>query len=146
MVQNTLKYLLNFGQVSSYLGYSALKDFFPTMQMMPNPHCTNTLCLQRQKEYQDRPTPVEEAVEAEPEGPLHEENEWNITCDDDEGNEVPVEENSGAQEEESQLPQGLKFELPERTHIPEGELEQHAVKDSGDSVEDLMAQLAQAQQ
>lgn len=32
-VQNTLKYLLEFGQVSHYLGYSALTDFFPMMAL-----------------------------------------------------------------------------------------------------------------
>ena len=32
LVQNTLKYLLNFGSVSHYLGYNAMQDFFPTMR------------------------------------------------------------------------------------------------------------------
>lgn len=39
LVQNTLKYLLNFGEVSSYLGYNALIDFFPKMVLRPNPQC-----------------------------------------------------------------------------------------------------------
>lgn len=29
-------------------GYSALKDFFPTMEMRPNPQCSNTACLECQ--------------------------------------------------------------------------------------------------
>lgn len=29
LVQNSLKYLLNFGEVSDYLGYNAMNDFFP---------------------------------------------------------------------------------------------------------------------
>ncbi|CAH2256861.1 jg11013 [Pararge aegeria aegeria] len=33
LVQNTLKHLLNFGNVSHYLGYSALTDFFPAMTL-----------------------------------------------------------------------------------------------------------------
>ena len=37
LVQNSLKYMLNFGQVTRYLGYSALKDFFPTMEVFANP-------------------------------------------------------------------------------------------------------------
>lgn len=37
LVQNSLKYLLNFGQVTRYLGYSSLKDFFPTRERKPNP-------------------------------------------------------------------------------------------------------------
>ncbi|KAF9607532.1 hypothetical protein IFM89_036894 [Coptis chinensis] len=48
LVQNTLKYLLQFGQVSPYLGYNALKDFFPTMAMKPNLQCSNLACLERQ--------------------------------------------------------------------------------------------------
>ena len=41
LIQNSLKYMLNFGQVTRYLGYSALKDFFPTMEVFPNPDCDN---------------------------------------------------------------------------------------------------------
>ena len=37
LVQNSLKYLLDFGEVSHYLGYSALMDFFPKYSMKPNP-------------------------------------------------------------------------------------------------------------
>lgn len=85
LVQNSLKFLLNFGEVSPYLvkvlpssssphikhlmvhhkifdhmyhlkltsyltpqGYNSLKDFFPTMQMRPNPQCSNVACLERQ--------------------------------------------------------------------------------------------------
>uniref|UniRef100_A0A0D9VG95 Ubiquitin-like modifier-activating enzyme 5 n=1 Tax=Leersia perrieri TaxID=77586 RepID=A0A0D9VG95_9ORYZ len=51
LVQNALKYLLKFGQVSPYLGYNSLKDYFPTMEMKPNPQCSNPACVQRQKEY-----------------------------------------------------------------------------------------------
>lgn len=39
LVQNMLKYLLNFGEVSDYLGYNALSDFFPRMSLKPNPQC-----------------------------------------------------------------------------------------------------------
>jgi ubiquitin-like modifier-activating enzyme 5 len=48
LVQNSLKFLLNFGEVSPYLGYNSLKDFFPTMKMRPNPQCSNVACLERQ--------------------------------------------------------------------------------------------------
>ncbi|KVH99001.1 D-isomer specific 2-hydroxyacid dehydrogenase, NAD-binding [Cynara cardunculus var. scolymus] len=30
------------------MGYNALKDFFPTMAMKPNPQCSNGACLERQ--------------------------------------------------------------------------------------------------
>ncbi|PIK40572.1 putative ubiquitin-like modifier-activating enzyme 5 [Apostichopus japonicus] len=52
LVQNTLKYLLGFGNVTEYLGYSALQDFFPTMLMKPNPQCTGRYCVERQADYQ----------------------------------------------------------------------------------------------
>jgi protein tyrosine phosphatase len=35
LVQNTLKFLLDFGDVSHHLGYSALKDFFPQYSKKP---------------------------------------------------------------------------------------------------------------
>ncbi|KAI5562936.1 hypothetical protein POPTR_015G096300v4 [Populus trichocarpa] len=86
LVQNTLKLLLQFGQVSPYLGYNSLKDFFPTMEMRPNPQCSNAACLERQKEYllvkPARDAAIIAKMEAEalsvPEGPLHTDNEWNI--------------------------------------------------------------------
>jgi ubiquitin-like modifier-activating enzyme 5 len=52
LVQNTLKYLLQFGTVSRYLGYNSLKDFFPSMDIKPNPACTNGRCLDAQQAYQ----------------------------------------------------------------------------------------------
>eukprot|EP00051_Salpingoeca_urceolata_P009016 m.110673 g.110673 ORF g.110673 m.110673 type:complete len:446 (-) comp16069_c0_seq2:117-1454(-) len=52
LVQNALKYMLKFGQVSSYLGYNALSDFFPSYPMKPNPTCSLNFCVQRQKEVQ----------------------------------------------------------------------------------------------
>ncbi|GFZ07894.1 NAD(P)-binding Rossmann-fold superfamily protein [Actinidia rufa] len=85
LVQNTLKYLLKFGHVSPYLGYNALKDFFPTMEMKPNPQCSNAACLERQKEYilakpaRDAAAKAKEKEEVlVMEGPVHDDNEWNI--------------------------------------------------------------------
>lgn len=52
LVQNTLKYLLEFGSVSHYLGYNSLKDFFPTMDIKPNTACSNSRCLEAQQAYQ----------------------------------------------------------------------------------------------
>ena len=43
------RYLLGFGTVTQYVGYSALTDFFPTMTMRPNPHCQNSHCRHRQQ-------------------------------------------------------------------------------------------------
>ena len=52
LVQNTLKYLLDFGAVTQYLGYNSLKDFFPQMSIKPNPGCANPLCGRLQAAYQ----------------------------------------------------------------------------------------------
>ncbi|PWA49010.1 NAD(P)-binding Rossmann-fold superfamily protein [Artemisia annua] len=85
LVQNTLKFLLQFGQVSPYLGYNALKDFFPTMAMKPNPQCSNGPCLERQKEYMLIKPARDAAAKAKMEEelsaieiPIHADNEWNI--------------------------------------------------------------------
>lgn len=82
LVQNTLKYLLEFGQVSNYLGYSALNDFFPTMNLKPNPTCEDRNCQLRQSEFVAKPRP-EQAQEAKEEGPIHESNEWGISLVDE---------------------------------------------------------------
>ncbi|WOL00938.1 ubiquitin-like modifier-activating enzyme 5 [Canna indica] len=91
LVQNALKYLLKFGHVSPYLGYNSLKDFFPTMEMRPNPQCSNMACIERQKEYLQakpaRDAAAKAKLEAESakddDGPLHMDNEWNISVVDD---------------------------------------------------------------
>ncbi|KAL8499434.1 hypothetical protein ACS0TY_022412 [Phlomoides rotata] len=117
LVQNTLKYLLKFGSVTPYLGYNALKDFFPTMEMKPNPQCSNSACLERQKEY-NLAKPARDAAAAvaakakmeaeelvEPEC-LHEENEWNISVLDDIDDVHVSIAISGT------IPEGLVHELP----------------------------------
>nr|CAG4647955.1 EOG090X07G2 [Moina brachiata] len=84
LVQNTLKYLLKFGQVSHYLGYNAMQDFFPTMSMKPNDSCDDSYCRERQKEYQEylALNPVkEEKVEVIT--VVHEDNEWGISLVDE---------------------------------------------------------------
>lgn len=82
LVQNTLKYLLKFGEVSNYLGYSALTDFFPKMELKPNPQCKDSNCRERQTEYAAIPKP-EKVEEVKEEGPLHEDNEWGICLVDE---------------------------------------------------------------
>ncbi|KAB1217460.1 Ubiquitin-like modifier-activating enzyme 5 [Morella rubra] len=129
LVQNTLKFLLNFGNVSPYLGYNSLKDYFPTMQMKPNPQCSNVACLKRQvitltacgndkfylqKEYilamPARDAALRAKMEAEDlpatEGPLHADNEWNISVLGD--NELDSIDAASS----DVLPEGLVRELP----------------------------------
>ncbi|XP_024026306.1 ubiquitin-like modifier-activating enzyme 5 isoform X3 [Morus notabilis] len=115
LVQNTLKYLLKFGQVSPYLGYNSLKDFFPTMEMKPNTQCSNVACLERQKEFlhvkpaRDAAARAKMEAEAssETESPLHLDNEWNISVvDESELDKVDVKSS------DAPLPEGLIRELP----------------------------------
>ncbi|KAA8540678.1 hypothetical protein F0562_024403 [Nyssa sinensis] len=114
LVQNTLKYLLKFGHVSPYLGYNALKDYFPTMEMKPNPQCSNVACVDRQREYllvkPARDAAAKAKIEAEAlsatEFPLHDDNEWNISVvDDSELDKTDVRSLDA-------LPDGLVRELP----------------------------------
>ena len=44
LVQNTLKYLLRFGKVSFFVGYSAIADYFPAYAIGPNVECGNSHC------------------------------------------------------------------------------------------------------
>lgn len=100
LVQNTLKYLLKFGETSHYLGYNALIDFFPKMNMKPNPNCDDTFCLQRQKEFlanMANNVKQTDIVETNDDNVItHEDNEWNISVvDQSEDNVENVEVGSG---------------------------------------------------
>ncbi|GLU18532.1 hypothetical protein SLE2022_348280 [Rubroshorea leprosula] len=142
LVQNTLKFLLKFGHVSPYLGYSSLKDYFPTMEMKPNPQCSNAACLERQKEYIIAKPAREAAAKAKREAeasaitetPLHADNEWNISVVDDSEIERTDAVSSDA------LPEGLVHELPsadEFQKLPAGTSTDTAI----DDLEDLRKQL-----
>lgn len=82
LVQNCLKYLLGFGVVANYLGYNALNDFFPTMNLKPNQNCEDKFCRIRQEEKLHEIN-EEEQVVIEEEVPLHEDNEWGISLVDE---------------------------------------------------------------
>lgn len=141
LIQNTLKYLLKFGQVSPYLGYNSLKDYFPTMEMRPNPQCSNSACLERQREYaqakpaRDALAKARMAAEASviDEGPLHMDNEWNISVTDDS-------EISTAGQCSDALPDGLVRELPSADKVQEPQLEGYTSV-IPDDLEDLQRQL-----
>lgn len=132
LVQNALKYLLNFGTVSNYLGYNALIDFFPKMDLRPNPQCDDSWCMKRQAEYQARPKEgkieqVEEVKEI-----VHEDNDWGI--------ELVGEDDNAAVSSTTGASTGLKysFEPPSSTSN-----EPHSTTSPKDeiSLEDLMAQM-----
>ncbi|KAL7306050.1 hypothetical protein TKK_0001513 [Trichogramma kaykai] len=82
LVQNALKYLLEFGTVTPYLGYNAMQDFFPTMRLKPNVNCDDKFCRLRQSEYVAKPK-IEKCEECVEEKPLHEDNEWGICLVDE---------------------------------------------------------------
>lgn len=95
LVQNTIKYLLSFGEVSNYLGYNALIDFFPKMDLRPNPQCDDRWCRQRQEDFKARPKPdipvqQEEVVEI-----THETNEWGIELVSEDAKETSAPSSSG---------------------------------------------------
>ena len=90
LVQNTLKYLLNFGEVSEYLGYNALIDFFPKMVLRPNPQCDDRWCRQRQEEFKARPKEEKPMVQEEVAEITHEDNNWGIELVSEDTKEVPA--------------------------------------------------------
>ncbi|KAI0530762.1 hypothetical protein KFK09_000310 [Dendrobium nobile] len=145
LVQNALKFLLKFGEVSPYLGYNSLKDYFPTMEMRPNPQCSNSACLERQKEYllekpvRDALAKAKNEAEAslENESPLHMENEWNISVVDDSEMET-----LNAPKASDELPEGLTRELPTADkHQEAAALEGTSISSNDVDLEELQRQL-----
>jgi len=105
LVQNTLKYLLGFGEVSYYLGYNAMRDYFPRYAMKPNTECENRDCVKHQGEYMVRLAAAPKVTEKKEEikKPKHESNEWGITLvSEEDAEEEPT--TSGPKEA---LPDGL---------------------------------------
>lgn len=116
-------------QVTRYLGYSSLKDFFPTMDIKPNPGCPNPLCRQLQAAHTARYNSAEAIAEraaaaaaaaqaAAKEVAVHEENDWGIevvaepsTGPGAEGPEVADRESGSAS---AQLSEGLQYSMPVR--------------------------------
>ncbi|KAL7150645.1 hypothetical protein ABFS83_05G127600 [Erythranthe nasuta] len=136
LVQNTLKYLLKFGSVTPYLGYNALKDFFPTMEMKPNPQCSNASCMERQKEYALAKPARDAAAKANMEAEvlvevecLHTDNEWNISVVDDDNDVQGPNASSGV------LPEGLVHELPSADEFQKP----HVTEETTSTIDDLEA-------
>ncbi|KAH9626328.1 hypothetical protein KSS87_000560 [Heliosperma pusillum] len=127
------------------MGYNALKDYFPTMEIKPNLQCQNSACLERQKDYMlakpERDAAAKAKMEAEvllePEGPLHDDNEWNISVDDD-----SMPEGSNSQITDS-LPEGLVHELPAADAYIATPVSEQDTKsaDSADDLDELRKQL-----
>ncbi|XP_032725581.1 ubiquitin-like modifier-activating enzyme 5 isoform X1 [Lontra canadensis] len=137
LVQNVLKFLLNFGTVSFYLGYNAMQDFFPTMSMKPNPQCDDRNCRKQQEEYKKKVAalPKQEAAPEEEEI-IHEDNEWGIEL----VSEVSEEELKNSSGPVPDLPDGITvaYTIPKKQEDSVAEV---TVEDSGESLEDLMAKM-----
>eukprot|EP00698_Gefionella_okellyi_P019200 TRINITY_DN5856_c0_g1_i1.p1 TRINITY_DN5856_c0_g1~~TRINITY_DN5856_c0_g1_i1.p1 ORF type:complete len:309 (+),score=52.49 TRINITY_DN5856_c0_g1_i1:273-1199(+) len=133
LVQNALKYLLRFGTVSHYVGYSSLVDFFPSMSLKPNPTCDDLQCQARQREFATRlQEPVNESQLAVDAAPLHESNDWGISLVD----------SSVEQETPSEIAPGLKLSMPK----PQAQLIQAASNELDEvSLDDLQEQLRNMQ-
>jgi len=138
LVQNVLKYLLSFGDVSYYLGYNALQDFFPTMKMRPNEQCDDNFCKKQQTLFKERESakPKEEVKEEEIDLEiLHDENEWSIEV----VSETTVAEAEAAEGEKPDLVQGVQVAYTKPVANAENETE--VVQTSEQSLEDLMKQM-----
>lgn len=138
LVQNTLKYLLGFGEVSDYLGYNAMVDFFPKMSLKPNVQCTDRFCLQRQKEYNARPK-VEKAIEENAtDEVVHQDNIYGIELvSEDEG------ESSAPSSSKTTVNVGVGLKLAYEAPIIDDEPTNEASSNANDgvSLEELMAQM-----
>ncbi|KAM8758857.1 ubiquitin-like modifier-activating enzyme 5 isoform 1-T1 [Rhynchonycteris naso] len=137
LVQNVLKFLLNFGTVSFYLGYNAMQDFFPTMSMKPNPQCDDRNCRKQQEEYKKKAAalPKPEVVQEEEEI-THEDNEWGIEV----VSEVSEEELKNSSGPVPDLPEGITvaYTIPRKQ---EDSVPEVTVEDAGESLEELMAKM-----
>ncbi|XP_044765475.1 ubiquitin-like modifier-activating enzyme 5 [Coccinella septempunctata] len=128
LVQNCLKYLLNFGVVAHYLGYNALNDFFPSMSLKPNLNCEDRYCRMRQEEKAGE-TSEEAAIKVEEEAPLHEDNEWGISLVDE----------SVEEQKASVGVTGIEFAYTLESEKANKESDHKGMDDV--SLEDLMAQM-----
>lgn len=136
LVQNTLKYLLGFGEVSNYLGYNAMVDFYPKMSLKPNKQCSDRFCVQRQQEFNARPK-VEIIIENSSDNAVvHNDNIYGIELVSDEDTE------STAQETSTQhIATGLKLAYEAPVNNDNIQQDQPNTSNDGISLDDLMAQM-----
>ncbi|XP_023225783.1 ubiquitin-like modifier-activating enzyme 5 [Centruroides sculpturatus] len=136
LVQTTLKYLLGFGNVTYYVGYNALQDFFPTMAMKPNPNCEDSYCRKKQEIFKEKLAlkPKEIVKEEIDDTIVHEDNEWGICVVSETS---PNEENEEA-ESVAGLAGGLKYAY---TKPASNSTAGPVVGDTDESLDDLMAKM-----
>ena len=150
LVQNSLKYLLGFGEYSQYLGYNAMVDFFPKTPVMPNPDCDEYHCRKKQKECKpekERFLREKEAKEAEErekakaaDQVVHEDNDWGISLVEGDGDQDP----GAATTPGPGLAEGLTraYEAPAKDEENRRQQEQSGDQDGEEqSLEELMKQM-----
>lgn len=147
LVQNVLKYLLEFGQTSYFLGYNAMSNFFPADTMRPNPYCSNTACCRLQEAHKGwTPQQWVSPAMADDVPATHDDNEWDICVDDDEADQAGGEvaggmaaPTSGGAPSERHVPaSGIRFAHEEASG---GDEEGEYVQASDASMDDLLAQM-----
>ena len=145
LVQNVLKYLLGFGQVSYYLGYNAMNNFFPSDVVRPNPECLTNACVERQAQYKGQWEPQVWTKPGHATGDqpvVHEENEWGISLDD---NEQYEEVEDAVPSSEQQLQEGLEYAYAPAAGTEVVDENEVVVDDSSAGIDELMNQLQEEQ-
>lgn len=109
------RYLLDFGEVSDFLGYNALQNYFPSYTLRPNVSCANQHCRLAQVEYQKRKAlEPQKPVKKEETKVVHEDNEWGITLEGDSEQPSVI---SDAPAAPSNLPEGLQYRFEQATSV-----------------------------
>ncbi|UYV82928.1 UBA5 [Cordylochernes scorpioides] len=111
LVQNVLKYLLQFGEVTYYLGYNALEDYFPKMKLKPNPSCDDSYCRQRQEEYQQKEAlkPKEEPKPDQAQAAVVHEEDWVTVRNGGVSSGITLVDETQDEPENLEVAQGLKL-------------------------------------
>ena len=147
LVQNSLKFMLEFGEIAHYVGYAALTDFYPTMRLGANPECDNAACRACQKRFKasgiETLLPWCPPAKKEVAAVQHEDNDWGISCDD-----VGAGDESGAEADKAmagQLTEGVSLQYMRSAEEPEEKEPEAKVQTGGQSVAEMMAALKASQ-
>ncbi|KAK2964364.1 putative ubiquitin-activating enzyme 5 [Blattamonas nauphoetae] len=138
--QNALKYLLGFGEVISYIGYNALKDFFPAIPIQPNLTCSNKLCVQRQAEW--AATKEKMVSEAKAAAPAPEKKE---SAPSSQFAGIEIIDESGEADQHFEVTPFLYRQYQEMTIEPPAAKDKEEPSESAQTVQDFQALLRQVQ-
>ncbi|OON16355.1 ThiF family protein [Opisthorchis viverrini] len=154
LVQNSLKWLLNFGEVSSYVGYGAAKDSFYRVDLRPNPHCADNWCCRRQAERKKqleslglpangawneeklREAAMKQQADAATDKPKHDDNEFEIEVE-------PDSEPSNSHPQGQLLGEGVRTIYQPNGKSTDPSTDEQCVASTEESLEALMARMKQ---